>query len=87
MQGIETETAVTENAIPLAAELVPELIAADNTVLADDAWAAPSWGDAALDYHKHRGDRVSITSICWRMTFHSGAHGTRFRENCRDGHI
>jgi len=55
MQGIETETAVTECAIPLGAELVPELIA-------DDGWTAPGWREAALEYHKHRGGRVSITS-------------------------
>jgi len=55
MQWIETETAVTECAISLGAEVVPELIA-------DDAWAAPSWREAALEYHKHRGGRVSITS-------------------------
>jgi hypothetical protein len=37
---------------------------ADNTVpelIADDAWAAPGWREAALDYHKNRGDRVGIT--------------------------
>jgi hypothetical protein len=37
---------------------------ADNTVpelIADDAWAAPVWREAALDYHKNRGDRVGIT--------------------------
>jgi len=51
MQEIETETAVTEaRAIPIGAELV----------LADDAWAAPGWREAALDYHKHRGNRASI---------------------------
>jgi len=50
---IETETAVTEaRAISLG---VPELIA-------DDAWAAPGWREAALDYHKARDGRVSITS-------------------------
>jgi len=48
----------TDTAIPLGAELVPELIAAD-TVLADDAWAAPGWREAA-EYHKHRGNRASI---------------------------
>src|SRR5262249_48667537 len=54
MQGIETETAVTECAIPLGAELVPELIA-------DDGWTAPGWREAAIEYHKNRGDRVSTT--------------------------
>jgi hypothetical protein len=29
---------------------------------ADDAWAAPGWREAALEYHKSRGDRVSIVS-------------------------
>jgi hypothetical protein len=53
MQGIETEIAVTECAIPLGAELVPELIA-------DDALAAPGWREAALDYHTTRGNRASI---------------------------
>ena len=36
---------------------------ADNTVpelIADDAWAAPSWRAGAVDYHKHRGGRVSV---------------------------
>jgi hypothetical protein len=36
---------------------------ADNTVpelIADDAWAAPSWCAGAVDYHKHRGGRVSV---------------------------
>ena len=36
---------------------------ADNTVpklIADDAWAAPTWREAALEYHKHRGNCVSI---------------------------
>jgi len=36
---------------------------ADNTVpklIADDAWAAPSWRDAALEYHKARDGRASI---------------------------
>jgi hypothetical protein len=28
--------------------------------LADDAWSAPGWRDAAIDYHKHRGNRVSV---------------------------
>src|SRR5262245_17744310 len=32
---------------------VPELIA-------DDAWAAPTWREAALEYHKDRGNRASI---------------------------
>ena len=51
MQEIETETAVTEaRAIPIGAELV----------LADDAWAAPSWRDAALEYHNARDGCVSI---------------------------
>src|SRR5262249_33415374 len=27
---------------------------------ADDAWSAPGWCDAAVDYHKDRGDRVSV---------------------------
>jgi hypothetical protein len=27
---------------------------------ADDAWSAPSWHDAAVDYHQDRGDRVSV---------------------------
>jgi hypothetical protein len=27
---------------------------------ADDAWSAPGWRDAAVDYHKDRGDRVSV---------------------------
>ncbi len=27
---------------------------------ADDAWPAPGWREAALEYHKYRGDRVSI---------------------------
>jgi len=63
MQGIETETAVTEaRAFPLGAELVPELISDDfvNDAEADDAWAAPGWREAALEYHKHRGNRASI---------------------------
>jgi len=65
MQGIETETAVTEaRAISLGAELLPELISDDTAIInnaeADDAWAAPSWREAALEYHKHRGGRVSI---------------------------
>jgi hypothetical protein len=36
---------------------------ADNTVpelIAEDAWAAPGWREAALEYHKHRGNRISI---------------------------
>ena len=36
---------------------------ADNTVpelIADDAWAAPGWREAALEYHKARDGRVSI---------------------------
>jgi hypothetical protein len=36
---------------------------ADNTapeLIADDAWAAPTWREAALEYHKNRGGRVSI---------------------------
>jgi hypothetical protein len=36
---------------------------ADNTVpelITDDAWAAPIWREAALEYHKHRGNRASI---------------------------
>ena len=54
MQGIETETAVTgTRSIPLGGELAPELIA-------DDAWAAPGWREAALEYHKTRGNRASI---------------------------
>jgi len=54
MQGIETETAVIESrAIALGAELVPDLIS-------DDAWAAPTWREAALQYHKARDGRVSI---------------------------
>ena len=35
----------------------------DNTapeLIADDAWAAPGWREAALDYQKHRNGRVSI---------------------------
>jgi hypothetical protein len=48
---IETEAAVTEaRACPLGAELV----------LADDAWAAPGWREAALEYQKTRGSRASI---------------------------
>ena len=38
---------------------------ADNTVpelITDDAWAAPGWREASLEYHKHRGGRVSTTS-------------------------
>ena len=67
MQGIETETAVIESrAIALGADLVPELISDDTAIVndaeADDAWAAPGWREAALDYHKHRGGRVSIAS-------------------------
>jgi hypothetical protein len=62
---IETETAVTEaRAIPLGAELVPELISDDTAIVndaeADDAWAAPSWREAALEYHKARDGHVSI---------------------------
>jgi hypothetical protein len=36
---------------------------ADNAVpelIADDAWATPTWREAALEYHKHRGNRASI---------------------------
>src|SRR5262249_57177850 len=29
-------------------------------LIADDAWAAPGWREAALEYHKHRGNRASI---------------------------
>jgi hypothetical protein len=36
-----------------AGNTVPELIA-------DNAWAAPTWREAALEYHKHRGNRTSI---------------------------
>jgi hypothetical protein len=36
-----------------ADNMVPELIA-------DDAWAAPGWREAALEYHKARDGRVSI---------------------------
>src|SRR5262249_17775949 len=51
MQGIETETNVTgARSIPLGAELVP----------ADDAWDAPVWHEAGLEYHEARGNRVSI---------------------------
>jgi hypothetical protein len=35
----------------------------DNAVLeviADDTWAAPTWREAAFQYHKARGNRVSI---------------------------
>jgi len=63
MQEIETETAVTgARAIPLGAELVPELIADDilNEAEADDAWAAPGWREAAVEYHKARDGRASI---------------------------
>jgi hypothetical protein len=28
---------------------------------ADDAWSAPGWRDAAVNYHKDRGNRVSVT--------------------------
>src|SRR5262249_57717015 len=61
--GMGTEAAVTEaRAIPLGTELVPELISDDilNEAEADDAWAAPGWREAALEYHKHRGNRASI---------------------------
>jgi hypothetical protein len=36
---------------------------ADNTVpelIGDDAWATPTWREAALDYHKARDGRASI---------------------------
>jgi len=36
---------------------------ADNAVpelIADDAWAAPTWREAVLEYHKHRAGRASI---------------------------
>jgi hypothetical protein len=36
-----------------ADNMVPELIAYD-------AWAAPTWREAVLEYHKHRGNRTSI---------------------------
>jgi hypothetical protein len=41
-------------------------VAADNDVGAFDAqaaWAAPSWKQAAADYHKDRGTRRSIVEI------------------------
>jgi|SRR5262245_2471316 len=50
---MQTETAVS--AIPLGSELVP-----DWRQIADDAWAAPGWREAALEYHKTRGNRASI---------------------------
>jgi hypothetical protein len=36
------------------------LQAADITTIADDAWDAPVWREAALEYHEARGNRVSI---------------------------
>jgi hypothetical protein len=33
---------------------------ADITTIADDAWDAPVWREAALEYHEARGNRVSI---------------------------
>jgi len=48
---IEPETAITEaRAFPLAVE----------PALADDAWAAPGWREAAVEYHKARDGRASI---------------------------
>jgi hypothetical protein len=62
MQQIATETLTEARAIPLGAELVTELISDDivNDAAAGDAWAAPSWREAALEYHKARDGRVSI---------------------------
>jgi hypothetical protein len=36
------------------------LQAADITTIADDAWDAPVWREAALEYHEARGNRVNI---------------------------
>jgi hypothetical protein len=33
---------------------------ADITTIADDAWDAPVWREAALEYHESRGNRISI---------------------------
>jgi hypothetical protein len=60
-----TAAGTVRDDLPLADKMVPEMIADDdgeNAIVksADDAWAAPGWRETALDYHKNRGDRVSI---------------------------
>jgi hypothetical protein len=63
MQQIATET-LTEarGELPLADNMMPELIVGDDggVVTTDDAWDTPGWREAAIAYHKDRGDRVGI---------------------------
>jgi len=57
---------VVSDDLPRADNMVPELIAddGDNVIIKsdDDGWAASGWREAALEYHKARDGRVSITS-------------------------
>jgi hypothetical protein len=63
MQQIATET-LTEarDDLRLADNMMPELIADDDgdLVTTDGAWVEPGWREAAIEYHKDRGDRASI---------------------------
>jgi hypothetical protein len=36
---------------------------ADHRVLAEEAWSAPSWREAAKDYHEARGNRPTTNTI------------------------
>jgi len=44
------------------AEGKPEQSADDDVGSGADPWDDPSWGEAAIDYHKSRGKRVSTVS-------------------------
>jgi hypothetical protein len=63
MQQIATETLTEARGdLPLADNMMPELIADDDgdVVTTDGAWVEPGWREAAIEYHKDRGDRASI---------------------------
>ena len=53
------------------AEGKPEQSADDDVGSGADPWDDPSWGEAAIDYHKSRGKRVSTVSYApgeiWRL--------------------
>jgi hypothetical protein len=54
------QDAVQEIMATAFAAVRDDLPAAEPSSSAENAWNAPSWGDAARDYHEARGDRVSI---------------------------
>jgi hypothetical protein len=67
VDGLQAEAAANGLVDSIGQDAVQAIIAAAFAKVredpAEDAWNAPGWRDAAVEYHSKRGNRVTVTDI------------------------